>query len=59
MPSVTRRRAVNGRCEPAASDVGKVGAHHHPQRVGLEGDLRRGAAADFAVDVGVHGQIGV
>jgi hypothetical protein len=39
--------------------VGVVGAHHHSQGVGLEGDLRRGAAADLAVDVEVHGWIGV
>jgi hypothetical protein len=41
------------------SDVGEVGAHHHPQRVGLEGDLRRGAAADLAVDIEIQGRIGV
>jgi hypothetical protein len=54
-PGCTRDR----RCERGASDVGEVGAHHHPQRVGLERDLRRGAAADLAVDVEVQGRIGL
>ena len=41
------------------SGVGEVGAHHHPQRVGLESDLGRGVAADLAVDVEFHGRIGL
>jgi hypothetical protein len=41
------------------SGVREVGAHHHPQRVGLESDLGRGVAADLAVDVELHGRIGL
>ena len=61
----SRMIARSGRVAPGivaangTSDVGEVGAHHHPQRVGLERDLRWGAAADLAVDVEVQGRIGV
>jgi hypothetical protein len=57
--SLTNSLTRDRRCERGASDVGEVSAHHHPQRVGLKGDLRGSAATDLAVDVEVQGRIGV